>query len=186
MPRKGACCQILHGGYDASELRVANREPRTTITVGAGGALAKKSAATVPEYLAGLPPDRRDAIERVRKVILKNLPKGYEETVNWGMLSYEVPLSRCPETYNGQPLAYAALASQKGYMSLHLLIVYGDTKARKWFESAFKASGKKLNMGKSCVRFKTVEDLPLDVIGEAIARTPPDEWIRIFQASRRR
>lgn len=148
--------------------------------------MAKKSAATVPEYLAGLPPDRREAIEQVRKVILKNLPKGYQESLNWGILSYEVPLTQCPDTYNGQPLGYVALGSQKNYMTLHLMNVYGDEKARQWFQSAFKASGKKLDMGKACVRFRKVEDLPLDVIGEAVARTPMREWIRIFQTSRRK
>lgn len=148
--------------------------------------MTKKSAATVSEYLAGLPADRRAAIAQVRKVILKNLPKGYQESLTWGILSYEVPLERCPETYNGRPLGYAALGSQKNYMTLHLMNVYGDKKTRQWFESAFKASGKKLDMGKACVRFKKVDDLPLDVIGEAIARTPIDKWIDMYQASRRK
>jgi uncharacterized protein DUF1801 len=143
-----------------------------------------KKAATVSEYLAALPPDRRAAIEHVRKVILENLPKGYQESLTWGVLSYEVPLARLPETYNGQPLGYVALASQKNYMSLHLMNVYGDEKAARWFKSAFKATGKKLEMGKACIRFKKVEDLPLEVVAEAIRRTPMDEWVRIYQASR--
>jgi uncharacterized protein DUF1801 len=143
-----------------------------------------KKASTVSEYLAALPVDRRTAIEQVRKVILDNLPKGYQESLTWGVLSYEVPLARLSETYNGEPLCYVALASQKNYMSLYLMNVYGDTKSAQWFKSAYKASGKKLDMGKSCVRFKQVEDLPLDVVAEAIARTPMEEWVRLYQASR--
>lgn len=146
--------------------------------------MARKSSDEVSQYLGSLPADRRQAIEQVRTVILKNLPKGYAESINWGMLSYEVPLTRCPDTYNGQPLAYAGLASQRNYMTLHLLSVYADKKTAQWFKSAYKASGKKLDMGKSCIRFKKLEDLPLDVVGEAIARTPVDEWVDKYQTSR--
>jgi uncharacterized protein YdhG (YjbR/CyaY superfamily) len=143
-----------------------------------------KKAATVAEYLNGLTPERRDAIEQVRKVILDNLPKGYQESLTYGVLSYEVPLSRLPDTYNGQPLSYVALGSQKNYMSLYLMNIYGDPKAAKWFKSAYKAKGKKLDMGKSCVRFKTVEDLPLDLVAEVVGRTPIEDWIRIYRESR--
>ena len=145
--------------------------------------MAKKTA-TVAEYLDGLTPERRDAIEQVRKVILDNLPKGYQESLTYGLLSYEVPLSRLPDTYNGQPLSYVALGSQKNYMSLYLMNIYGDPKAAKWFKSAYKAKGKKLDMGKSCVRFKKVEDLPLDVVAEVVGRTPMEDWIRIYRESR--
>jgi Domain of unknown function (DU1801) len=143
-----------------------------------------KKAATVAEYLDGLTPERRDAIEQVRKVILDNLPKGYQESLTYGLLSYEVPLSRLPDTYNGQPLSYVALGSQKNYMSLYLMNIYGDPKAARWFKSAYKAKGKKLDMGKSCVRFKKVEDLPLDVVAEVVGRTPMEDWIRIYRESR--
>ena len=143
-----------------------------------------KKAATVAEYLDALTPERRDAIEQVRKVILDNLPKGYQESLTYGVLSYEVPLSRLPDTYNGQPLSYVALGSQKNYMSLYLMNIYGDPKAAKWFKSAYKAKGKKLDMGKSCVRFKKVEDLPLDVVAEVVGRTPMEDWIRIYRESR--
>jgi hypothetical protein len=95
-----------------------------------------------------------------------------------------VPLSRLPDTYNGEPLSYVALGSQKNYMSLYLMNIYGDPKAAKWFKSAYKASGKKLDMGKSCVRFNKVEDLPLDVVAEAVGRTPMEDWIRIYRESR--
>jgi uncharacterized protein YdhG (YjbR/CyaY superfamily) len=144
-----------------------------------------KKAATVAQYLAGLPPDRRAALEQVRSVILENLPKGYQESMTWGIPSYEVPLDVLPETYNGKPLGYAALGSQKNYMSLYLMNVYGDKKTEQWFRSAFEARGKKLDMGKSCIRFKKVDDLPLDVVGEAISRTPMDAWVRMYRSSRR-
>jgi hypothetical protein len=104
--------------------------------------------------------------------------------MNWGMLSYEVPLSRYADTYNGQPLPYAALASQKRYMSLYLNSVYGDPATERWFTDRYEASGKRLDMGKSCVRFKHLDDLPLDLIAETIARTPVDDFIRRYETSR--
>jgi len=138
----------------------------------------KSDATSVNEYLDSLSPDRRTAIEQVRATIVKNLPKGYQEGIRWGMLCYEVPLAMCPDTYNKQPLQYAALASQKNYMALYLTNVYGDAKVEKWFQSRYRASGKKLDMGKCCVRFKKLDDLPLDLVGEVIARTPVREFIR--------
>jgi hypothetical protein len=140
----------------------------------------------VEEYLRQLPADRQKALRALRQVILKNLPKGYEEAVKLGMIAYEVPLARLPHTYNGQPLCYAALASQKNYMSVYLMCVYGDKAIEKRFRERFKASGKKLHMGKACIRFRKLEDLPLDVIGEAIARVPLEEYIRRYEASRRK
>ena len=148
--------------------------------------MEKKRPATPNEYVATLPPDRRAAIEQVRKVILEHLPKGYQESLSWGILSYEVPREVCPDTYNGKPLGYAALGSQKNYMTLHLMTAYGDKKTADWLKSAFKARGKKLDMGKACIRFKTIEDLPLDVVGEAISRMPMQDWVRIYQASRKK
>ena len=148
--------------------------------------MASSSAGTPEAYLAELSLERREAIAGVREVILENLPEGYEEGMQYGMIGYLVPLDRFPDTYNGQPLGVAALASQKNYMSLYLLGVYGDPGAREWFENRFAASGKKLSMGKSCVRFKRLEDLPLDVIGEAIAKIPPDALIRQHEAARAR
>jgi hypothetical protein len=146
----------------------------------------KSSAKTPEEYLASLPPERREAIAAVRKVIKKNLPKGYEESIAGGMISYVVPLSHLPDTYNGHPLWYAALASQKNYMVVYLMSAYADKKGEQWFTSRYKATGKKLDMGKSCVRFKTLDDLPLDLIGEVIARTPMEDWIRMYQQSRKK
>lgn len=138
----------------------------------------QSKAKTVQEYIHSLPEDRRLQIKKVRAVIRKNLPKGYKEAMNWGMISYEVPLSVYPDTYNGQPLGYAALASQKNHMAVYLSSVYSNKALRKKFEAEFKESGKRLDMGKSCIRFKKVEDLPLDVIGRAVAAIPMKDFIQ--------
>ena len=141
--------------------------------------------ATVEEFMNSLPEDRRSSIERVRKVIVDNLPQGYQESMGMGMLMYSVPLSVCPDTYNGQPLCYAALSSHKSYMSVHLMQLYGDKKAEERFRSEFKARGKKLDMGKACVHFKAADDLPLDVIGDVIASISVEKWISVYRASRK-
>ena len=146
--------------------------------------MAQSKAQTVDEYLAELMPERREAISEVRKVILENLPEGYEETMQFGMIGYVIPLERYPETYNGQALQYAALASQKNYMSIYLMNIYGDEHAERWFTERYRASGKKLDMGKSCVRFKSLEHLPIELIGEAVARTPVHEFIELYEAAR--
>jgi hypothetical protein len=140
----------------------------------------QSSAKTVSEYISNLPENRREQIEQVRKVILNHLPKGYEEVMNWGMITYQVPLDRYPDTYNKKPLMYAALASQKNYMSLYLIGIYMHDSLRQQFEKKYKASGKKMNIGKSCVRFKTIEDLPLNLIGPAIAAFDVDDFIDHF------
>lgn len=148
--------------------------------------MARSSASTVEEYLAELDPDRRDAMEAVRDLVRGNLPDGYDEAMNWGMISWEVPLARYPDTYNKQPLMYAALASQKNYMSLYLMSVYAHSDDKAWFETRYKASGKRLNMGKSCMRFKRVDDLPLDLIAETIASTTVDEYISRYESARKK
>ena len=148
--------------------------------------MVSSSAKTVSSYLQELPENRREALIKVRKVILKNLPKGYKETMNWGMISYEIPFARYPNTYNKRPLGIAALASQKNYMSLYLMTVYGDKKIEKWFKDRYAASGKKPDMGKSCVHFKKLEDLPLDLIGEVIARVSVDEYIAHYEKARKK
>jgi hypothetical protein len=138
------------------------------------------TAKTVQEYLANLPPDRRLAISAVRDVILTNLPAGYEEVMQYGMIDYVVPHNIYPAGYHcdpSKPLSYAMLGSQKNHMAIYLCNVYGHKETETWFRKAFAASGKKLDMGKSCVRFKKVEQLPLEVIGQVIARTPVDKYI---------
>jgi hypothetical protein len=148
--------------------------------------MASSKAATVEEYLEELPPDRRAIVASVRDLVRRNLPQGYRETMNWGMISYELPLERYPNTYNKQPLGYAALAAQKNNFTLYLHAVYQDEKRRAWLEREFKKAGKKLDMGKSCLHFKRLEDLPLDVIARAIGSTPPERLIEQYEASRRK
>ena len=149
----------------------------------------KSKAKTVKEYLAEMPPDRHDAINAVRKVILQNLPDGFEETMQYGMISYVVPFKLFPAGYHcdpTQPLCYAGLASQKNYMAVYLMTAYMHKETENWFVKAYKASGKKLDMGKCCVRFKRLDDLPLDVIGRAIARVPVENYIKAYEEMRRK
>lgn len=145
----------------------------------------RSEATTVEQYLAELPDDRREAIETVRDIVVENLPLGYQETMNWGMIVYSVPLEDYPDTYNGQPLMYAALASQKNYMSLYLTAVWAADGVRENFLAAYKQSGKRLDMGKSCVRFKKLDDLPLDLVAETIAAIDVDSFIETYELSRR-
>ncbi len=144
----------------------------------------QSNAKSVDEYLDELDDDRRDAISTVRNVVLDSLPDGYEEIMLFGMISYVVPLSVVPDTYNKQPLMYAALASQKRHMALYLTNVYGDESVENWFRERYLATGKRLDMGKSCVRFRKLDDLPLELVGEAIAKTPVDEFVEIYNRSR--
>ncbi len=145
--------------------------------------MVKSAATTVEQYLAELPVDRREHVGQVRQLVLDNLPTGYEEVMQNGMIGYAIPLERYPKTYNGQPLGYAALAAQKRYISLYLMNVYGAPDSEEWFTKRYLASGKKLGMGKSCVHFKRADDLPLDLIAETIARTSPEEFIATCEAS---
>jgi len=135
-------------------------------------------AKTVEEYLDSLPIERSEAIAAVRQVILDNLPEGYEEVMNWGMITYQVPLATYPETYNKQPLMYAALASQKNHMAVYLTGIYISDESRRRFETAYKATGKRFDAGKSCVRFRKNDDLPLPLIGKAIAAVSVADLIK--------
>lgn len=146
--------------------------------------MATSDARTPEEYLAQLPPDRHDAIARVLRVVRDNLPDGYVEGMQYGMIAWYVPLDRLPDTYNGQPLGMAALANQKHYMSLYLTAVYADPEMEAWFRSAYAAGGHRLDMGKSCVRFRSLDDLPLDVIGEAIRRADLERFVARYLAIR--
>jgi hypothetical protein len=144
----------------------------------------QSDAPTVDAYLAELPEERREAVAAVRSVILEHLPPGFEEGMQYGMIGYLIPLERYPDTYNGRPLAVAGLASQKRHLSLYLMGVYRDAAEGEWFRERWAATGKRLDMGKSCVRFREVEDVPLDVVGEAIARTSVDDFIALYERSR--
>src|SRR4026207_29748 len=143
-------------------------------------------AKSVAEYLKLLPPEQRKSLAAVRKVVRENLPRGYKEEIGWGAITYAIPLRDYPDTYNGQPLCVAALSAGKNYCSIYLMAAYGDLKTRTWLEDEFRKSGKKLDMGKSCVRFKTPDDLPLDAIAKVIARVPPDQYIKTYEASRKK
>jgi len=144
----------------------------------------RSDAATVEGYLQELPEERRAAIQAVRNVILENLPNGYEEVMNWGMITYQVPLSQYADTYNKKPLMYAALASQKNHMAIYLTAIYLDEVKRRNFEEEIKASGKKLDAGKSCIRFRRLDDLPLQLIGQAIASFDMESFIRKVKETR--
>jgi hypothetical protein len=143
-------------------------------------------AKTVAEYLDALPPERRAVVSKVRSLVKKHLPRGYKEQIGWGVITYGVPLKILPDTYNGEPLCYVALAAQKNFYSLYLMNVYSDAKKMKWLAGEFKKRDKKLDMGKSCLHFKSLDDLPLDVVGEVIASTPMDKYIEIYKSSRKK
>ena len=136
-------------------------------------------AITVEQYLNELPNDRKDAMSIVRQTIVENLPDGYDEVMNWGMITYEVPLETYPNTYNGKPLMYAALASQKNHMSIYLTGCYMSRDVRDKFEKAYKKSGKRFDAGKSCIRFKKVNDLPLELLGKTIASMDVNKFIEL-------
>ena len=145
----------------------------------------RSEAKTVDQYLAELPADRREALQAVREVILKNLSKGYEECMGYGAIGYVVPHSVYPPGYHcdpKQPLPFAGLASQKHHMGIYLMCVYDDPEHAAWFKAAWAKTGKKLDMGKSCVRFKKIEHVPLKVIGQAIKRVPAKKFIAHYEA----
>jgi Domain of unknown function (DU1801) len=144
----------------------------------------QSQAATPDAYLDEVPEARRAALEAVRAVVLDHLPGGFRETMQHGMISYVVPLDRFPSTYNGQPLVTASLANQQRHMALYLLGIYGDEAARAWLDERWAATGKPLDMGKSCLRFRSLDDLALDVVGEAIGRTSVDDLIAIHERAR--
>lgn len=146
--------------------------------------MVSSTATTVDQYLRELPDDRRAAIAAVREEILANLPEGYEETMQYGMISYIIPKSRYPETYNGQPLALASLANQKNHMAIYLNNVYSEPGSKDWFRDEYAKTGKKLDMGQSCVRFRRLENLPVQLIGRAIARTSVDDFIADYEKGR--
>ena len=143
--------------------------------------MVHSTAETVEEYLDGLTETRREAISAVRRVILENLPEGIVETMNWGMISYEVPLDVFPDTYNKRPLQYAALASQKRHMAVYLTPVYSDPETGEWFRKRYSDSGCRMDMGKSCVRFRKLDDLPLELIGEAVARMDLEQFLNRYR-----
>jgi len=148
--------------------------------------MVQSAAKTVAGYLAELPADRRAELSRVRQVLRRHMPKGYQECIGYGVITWSVPLKVYPDTYNGQPLCYAALAAQKNYLSLYLMCVYGDKARAARLQQGFKEAGKRLNKGKSCIRFQKADDLALEVIGELIAGVPMDRYIALAKSVRRK
>ena len=144
-----------------------------------------KTAQTVPQFLDRLPAARRREVERVWALIRQHVPAGYEEAISRNMLVYQVPLSRYPDTYNGQPLWYVALASEKSYLSLHLMSVYGDAAQLQRLKDGFRAAGKKLDMGKACIHFRSADDLALDIVANLVASMTMERWVEIAQSARR-
>jgi len=148
--------------------------------------VASSNASTVEEYLQELPKDRREVVSQVRGTILKHLPEGYEETMNWGMISYEIPLTRYPDTYNKQPLMYMALAAQKNHYAVYSSGVNMDPLGESWLESEFEKAEKRLDLGKSCIRFRALDAVPLNVIGKVAGAQTVDEFIQIYEKSRKK
>src|ERR1700730_15038809 len=146
----------------------------------------RTDATTVAEYIASLPEDRRRAVKKVRALLKGRVPNGYRESMQWGLISYSIPLESFPDTYNGQPLCYAALGSQKNHLSLYLMGAYGHAPLRKKLEEGFRKARKRLDMGKPCIRFRSLDDLALDVIGDVVAAVPPDKYLEIYRRSRER
>jgi hypothetical protein len=148
------------------------------------GLMRDDSAITVDQYLGGHSPEKRAVLEEVLAELRRSMPGGYQEGVAYGMIWYSIPLSRFSETYNGMPLGYVALAAQKNYFSLHMMACYEGTPGSKRLRKIFEEAGKKLDMGKACVRFRKVDDLPLPAIGDLIADLSPDQFIQQYEAAR--
>ena len=148
--------------------------------------MARSNAATPDDYIAELDPARGEDIRRVRDLVNANLPAGYAERMAWGMISWEVPLEVSGPTYNGEPLVYAALAAQKNYNALYLNCAYAADGRTERLKNAFAAAGKKFDMGKGCLRFRSADDLPEEAIAAEIASTTPAEFVAVYEAARSR
>jgi uncharacterized protein YdhG (YjbR/CyaY superfamily) len=143
--------------------------------------VARSDAATPDAYLAELEPGRATELAKVRDTVNAAMPDGFVERMAWGMISWEVPLEVSGPTYNKQPLVYAALAAQKNYNALYLNCAYASAERTERLREAFAAAGKKLDMGKSCIRFRRAADLPLDVVADEIAATTPADFIALYE-----
>ncbi len=148
--------------------------------------MVSSKAATPDAYIAELSPERQALVTRLRDLVNANLPPGYVERMNWGMISWEVPLERYPDTYNGQPLSYAALAAQKSHTALYLNCVYASEERTERLKQAWAAAGKKLDMGKSCLRFKREDQVADDLLAETIRSIPVERFIAEYEAGRGR
>jgi Domain of unknown function (DU1801) len=147
--------------------------------------VVQSKAVTVKGYLAELPDDRRKTIAATRALVRKHLPEGYKEMMLWGAITWVVPTSKLAETYNGYPLCYAALAAHKNFNTLYLLTAYGSGDQYAWLKNEFKKAGKKFDMGKSCLHFKSIDDLVPAAVGKVLGSVTPDQYVKIYQDSRR-
>ena len=148
--------------------------------------MASSKAATPEAYIAELPPERRELVERIRDIVNANLPDGYVERMSWGMIGWELPLERYPDTYNGQPLVYAGLAAQKNHTALYLNCVYASQERTRRMTEAWAAAGKKLDMGKSCLRFKRADQIADDVLAETIRSVPVEVFVAEYEVGRQK
>ncbi|MBL7761898.1 MAG: DUF1801 domain-containing protein [Chitinophagaceae bacterium] len=150
----------------------------------------QSKAASPDTYLQEIPEDRKAVFQKLRAVIKKNLPKGFREEMNYGMIGYVVPHSKYPAGYHcdpKMPLPFMNIASQKNFIAVYHMGVYANPELLKWFTTAHaKASPKKLDMGKSCIRYKKPEDIPLELIGELASKITPDEWISMYETNLKR
>jgi uncharacterized protein YdhG (YjbR/CyaY superfamily) len=145
----------------------------------------QSKAITVDQYIEEIPEDRKQAVTELRKVIKKNIPKGFQECMSYGMVGYVVPHSKYPAGYHCDPklpLPFLAFASQKNFIAVYHMGIYAEPRLLKWFTEAHaKASPKKLDIGKSCMRYKKAEDIPYQLIGELVSKITPDEWIEMYE-----
>jgi hypothetical protein len=150
----------------------------------------QSKALTVDQYLKELPEDRKAAMTELRKVILKNLPKGFTEGMGYGMMGYVVPHSKYPDGYHCDPkvpLPFMSVASQKNFIAVYHMGIYADPKLLKWFTDEYPKHAKgKLDMGKSCLRFKKPDQIPFKLIGELASKMSPDDWIKIYEKNLKR
>lgn len=148
--------------------------------------MVQSKASDVSQYLKELPADRREAIAAIRQVVLDNIDPDIDEIMSYGMIGYHVSLRAYPDGYHcdpTMPLPYVSLASQKNHMAIYMMGLYMDAEDTAWFADAWRATGKKLDMGKSCVRFKKLDDVPLAVLAEAIRRMPSKRYIATYEAN---
>jgi uncharacterized protein YdhG (YjbR/CyaY superfamily) len=140
---------------------------------------------TVQEYLDSVPENRKDAFNKLRNTIIENLPHGFEETISYGMIGYVVPKSIYPAGYHCSPelpLPFVSIANQKNYIALYHMGIYADKNLLDWFLTEYpKYSKRKLDMGKSCIRFKKTEDIPFNLIGELITKMTAEQWIKLYE-----
>jgi uncharacterized protein YdhG (YjbR/CyaY superfamily) len=148
--------------------------------------MVSSKAATPEAYIAELPPERQELVARIRDIVNANLPDGYVERMSWGMIGWELPLERYPDTYNGQPLVFAGLAAQKNHTALYLNGVYASQERTRRMTEAWAAAGKKLDMGKSCLRFKRADQLAEDVLAETIGSVPVEVFVAEYEAGRQK